>query len=144
MIYKIDTKLNDLEIETPLDENIFHSKFINEFKEFQEKTINGVLDVDKEKIILEDQKLCDLFDELHEIEVEEDEDEKVKKEEIISPDEINNLKIIDTLKTKINWTYPELESIGIDLNNLHYKFRFKGYVFQKRFWSKEYTIVDKP
>tara|TARA_Y100001938_G_C8091026_1_gene435055 strand:- start:90 stop:506 length:417 start_codon:yes stop_codon:yes gene_type:complete len=138
MIYKIEKKLKSLEIDLPLDTNVFHSAFVNEFNNFLElkKDENNV-----ELLKQKDIELIKLFDDLHDI--EEDEPE-VPKPTIPDPKVEKENQILDILKNKRNYSYKDLKALGIDVNEVGYKFRFKGYVFQKRTFTKEYTIVQKP
>jgi hypothetical protein len=138
MSFKIHSKLKELEIDLPLDENVFHSQFIKELKEFNEFVNDETIEKDQELINTKDNKLCELFEELHEIEVEVEKPIEVEK-----PDDTDK-EILEVLKSKVNYTYPELEKLGINLKEIDFKFRFKGYVFQKRFLLKEYTIISKP
>lgn len=141
MIYKIHEKLDELEIDLPLDKEVYHSKFISELNKFDE-----LIKTEEDKNVTEplDTNLCLLFDELHDIEIDEPIETDPENKSTNSTIDETEKQILNILNNKITYTLPELESIGIDLKKIAYKFRYKGFVFQKRFLLKEYSIVQKP
>mgnify|MGYP003636632892 FL=1 len=112
MIYKIHKKLDELEIDLPLDKEVYHGQFISELNKFDE-----LIKTEEDENIINslDKNLCLLFDELHDIEIDEPIETDPENKSTNNTVDETEKQILNILNNKITYTLPELESIGIDL-----------------------------